>query len=115
MLSAKKSKWPNHAIVTCAERLSAIYWERIVIKTVMAAVLFFGFAFLGVWLRVSWLAPVGVVLVAGFFVVPHILRIHHFLTSLPCPACGLPAGSYTSTNSRVCLHCKHCGHEAPTD
>jgi hypothetical protein len=32
-----------------------------------------------VWLRVSWLAPVGVVLVGGFFVVPHILRIHHFL------------------------------------
>ncbi len=105
----------QQAVVTCADSVSVIYSEFGILKTVVAAITFVGFVFLGLWMHALWLGVVGILLIASFLVVPHVFRIHRFLSSLPCPVCGLPAGRYISRISRIYIRCKHCGHEAPTD
>lgn len=73
------------------------------------------FFLLGSVLGMEWLFMIGIALVGGMFVVPHVMGIQRFLNSLPCSACGLPAGRYTTLKFIVHLDCRHCGHMSRTD
>lgn len=69
----------------------------------------------------EWLGVVGVALYEGLIVVPLILRIHRFLTALPCPACDemgsiilhLDTDLYFAVFSNLWprMQCVSCGRE----
>lgn len=102
-------------IVVCADSIRALYpksWLAISIKALCVCGPFF---LLGSLLKMEWLGGIGIALAGGLLVVPHVFRIHCYLGSLPCAACGLPAGRYTTVKSIAHLHCKHCGHLSRTD
>ena len=63
----------------------------------------------------EWLGAIGIALAGALVVIPQVMRITRFITSLPCAACGLPAGRYTTVNLILHLHCNHCGHLSRTD
>jgi hypothetical protein len=73
------------------------------------------FFLLGEFLHMEWLGGIGIVLWGGFFVVPHLLRIRRFMTSLPCGSCGRAAGRHLTVSGILHLHCNHCGHLTRTD
>lgn len=101
--------------VACADRIIALHKHRMLAKTIAAFLTVSPFLIAGGMMDLSWLGGVGVFLAAIGIVVPHVLRIHRALGSIPCPACGHEVGNYTTSKSRVILHCRKCGHDTPTD
>src|SRR3712207_462925 len=95
-------------IAECADRLAALYWHRLILRSVIVAFMFAGFVILGIRLNQPWIGALGVLAAAGIIIL-QILRQHHFLRALQCPDCNKPAGSYRSHSSRIYLHCEHCG------
>jgi hypothetical protein len=102
-------------VVVCADSFRALY-PGVRFTTALKAVALCGpFFLLGEYFKIVWPGVIGVCLVGGVFVVPHILRVRSFLSSLPCASCGRAAGGTTTVNLILHLKCRHCGHLSRTD
>jgi len=106
---------PSHPVVICADSLRAVYQDRLKAKTLKAVLICTPFFILGVLLRMEWIGIFGILAVAGFVILPHVLRVLRFLRSIPCPACGLPAGKHETSRFILHLQCTHCGQRSRTD
>ena len=102
-------------MVECADRLAALYWHRAASRAVVAIAIFIGFLVVGIRLGYPSMGVGGLLFAAALIVLPHILRLRRFLTSLECRYCHKPAGRYFTRESRVFLRCQHCGEESATD
>jgi hypothetical protein len=106
---------PSEPVIICADAIRALYpkcWWDLSIKAVCICGPFFILAGL---FNIGWLAVIGILLCGGLLVFPLTLRVTRFITSLPCAACGQPAGRYTTVNLILHLQCNHCGHLSRTD
>lgn len=103
------------AEVVCFERVREAYIAGLGTRNVVGVGLVVVLLTAGKWVSHGWLAVLGIVCVLLFILLPHFIRMNRVLRALPCPDCGKAVGSYRSAFSRVFLHCKHCGHVAPTD
>lgn len=70
---------------------------------------------LGSFLNMEWIGVFAIMLCAGLFVVPHVMRIQRFLATLSCGSCGQAAGRHTTVNGVLHLRCNHCGRLTRTD
>lgn len=100
-------------VVVCADDIIALYptW-RVNLKAIAICG---PFILLGTILKMEWLGMIVCALAVGLLVIPQLLRMIRFICSLPCAACSLPAGKYTSKKFIIHLKCKHCGHLSRTD
>jgi hypothetical protein len=100
-------------VVVCADTVRALYPTSV---TGLKAIVICGpFFLLGTLLKMEWLGMIGIALAGGLLIAPYVLRTNRFIRSLPCAACGLPAGRYTTVECIVHLECTHCGRLSRTD
>jgi hypothetical protein len=104
-------------IVICADAVRALFPtpRRQLVITIKAAAICSSFFLLGTSTGMEWIGLIGIALCGWLFVVPPVLGINRLIGSLPCSACGLPAGGHTTVNLILHLQCNHCGHLSRTD
>lgn len=99
--------------MVCADAVRALYPTSVI--SLKALAICGPFFLLGTLLKMEWLGMIGIALAGGLLIVPYVLRTNRFISSLPCAACGLPAGRYTTVKCIVHLECIHCGNLSRTD
>lgn len=106
-------------VARCADEMLVFHRQRW--KMAVAAILItVGSELLAKWWKISFLPPVGCLIVIGAIVLPHVLQMHRFLSSLLCGYCSQPVGRFTTRRDshgagRMILICKHCGKETMTN
>ena len=102
-------------LVVCADRIRALNSQHAVLRTALGMLIFGTCVVIGIEVGRPWIGVVGILLVAGTLIIPHMLRQDRFFATLQCPHCQQAAGRYGCRKTRVYLFCEHCGKETPTD